>query len=390
MYDLNRPDDTPPSILAPAVIPSGVQPVADPAVEFRQRIAALTPDLFVARTLIALNIVIFLVMLLNNVSPMQPSIDSLIRWGADYGPKTVTGGQWWRLLTSMFLHIGIIHIAFNMFVFWQIGPFVERLLGNVGFTIVYFVSGIAGAFVSVAWNPYIVSAGASGAIFGLYGALLGFLCIRRDSIPADVLSPLMRNALIFIGYNVVYGMLRTGTDVAAHLGGLGSGFICGLCLSVPLTLDPPPRRAMRNAALALGAAALFVLTAYRLPRPIDFQAEVRRFSVMEKNVLTTYNADLVRARQQHLRDDQLADLVAKDVLPAWTAEHDRLAQLKGLKGPSEHLLSALVDYMEARQQAWTMLVTALRQHDIPGVRMAMLKQHEAEVAVNAKIKSAKP
>jgi rhomboid protease GluP len=116
-------------------------------------------------------------------------VGSLIAWGANYGPDTITNGQWWRLLTSMFLHIGIVHLAFNMIVLLQIGPFVERLVGNVGFLIVYFVSGFAGNVTSLVWNPYTVSAGASGAIFGLYGLLLGFLLMsRRDSIPTDVLA----------------------------------------------------------------------------------------------------------------------------------------------------------------------------------------------------------
>jgi rhomboid protease GluP len=321
---------------------------------------------------------------------MEPTIDNLIRWGANFGPKTVTNGEWWRLFTCMFLHIGIIHIAFNMFVLWQIGPFVERLLGNVGFATVYFISGIAGAFVSVAWNPYIVSAGASGAIFGLYGALLGFLSIRRDSIPAEVLSPLTKNALIFIGYNVVYGMIRTGTDIAAHMGGLGAGFICGLCLSVPLTVDPLPRRAARDAALAFGAAVVFLATAYKLPRPVDFQVELRSFAAVEAKTLAAYKDDLTGVRTEHLRDEQLADLLEKNVIPPWSAERDRLARLKDVKGPSQRIVGVLLEYMQGRQEAWTLLAQSLRAHNIPGVRLAMQKQHDAEVTVSAKMKAAKP
>src|SRR5580658_1615973 len=145
MYDLNPPHEP----ATPAYV--------DPAMEFRARLAAITPDLFVTKILVAMNVAVFLAMILSGVHPLEPAIDSLIRWGADYGPKTITNGQWWRLLMSMFLHIGVIHIAFNMFVLWQVGPFVERLLGNAGFLIVYLVSGIAGALVSVAWNPYVVS-----------------------------------------------------------------------------------------------------------------------------------------------------------------------------------------------------------------------------------------
>lgn len=385
MYDLNKTDETPPPILAPAA----PEPHMGPASEFRNRIAAITPDLYVAKIFIGLNVAVFLAMLVSGVSPIEPTIDSLIRWGADYGPRTITAGQWWRLVTSMFLHIGIIHIAFNMFVLWQIGPFVERLLGNQGFALTYLVSGIAGAFVSVAWNPFVVSAGASGAIFGLYGALLGFLLIQQDSIPSEVLSPLTKNALIFIGYNAIYGFLRTGTDIAAHVGGLAAGFVCGLCLSVPLTVDPRPRRSARNTALALGAGLVFIGAGFVLPRPADFQAELKKFGDMEKSTLGVYNADLTRARSEHLRDEQLADMVEKDVLPPWSAERVRLGKVKGLRGPSENVLIVLLQYMDGRQQAWSLLAQGLRQHNLGAIRLAMQKQHDAEVLVS-RLKQTKP
>jgi rhomboid protease GluP len=372
MYDLNGPSELQASATAPETAA-----YVDPAVEFRARIQAITPEIFVARILIAMNVVLFLAMVASGVPVMSPTAPNLIQWGADFGPRTIGGGEWWRIFTSMFLHIGIIHIAFNMFVLWQIGPFVERLLGNIGFSIVYMVSGIAGAFVSLAWNPYLVSAGASGAIFGLYGALLGFLLMRRDSIPSEVLEPLTKNALIFIGYNAVYGFIRSGTDVAAHVGGLAAGFLCGLCMSVPLTIDPLPRRGLRNAAVALGALALFIGTAAKLPRPIDFQAEMQTFGAVEKSTLATYNAAVKRAQLEHLRDEQLADLIEKS-MPDWVREHDRLAALKGLPAPMQRVVSQLLQYMEARRQSWTMMAQALRKRDIDGVRKAMQRQREAE------------
>jgi membrane associated rhomboid family serine protease len=148
----------------------------------------------------------------------------------------------------MFLHIGIIHLAFNTLVFFQIGPFVERLVGNVGFVTAYFASGIVGSVTSLAWHPYTVSAGASGAIFGLYGVLLGFfLMSKRDSIPAELISSLSKGALLFLGYNVVYGVIHEGTDLADHAGGLAAGFLCGLVLSTPLTVEHKRRRLVRSA-----------------------------------------------------------------------------------------------------------------------------------------------
>ena len=354
--------------------PATINPVA----EFYARLHAITPEVFVAKIVVALNVAVYLAMVVKGVSPLAPTIDNLIQWGANFGPMTITAGEWWRLLTAMFLHVGIIHIAFNMFVLWQAGPFVERLIGNAGFVTVYLVSGLAGSLLSVAWHPYVVSAGASGAIFGVYGALLGFMAMRRDSIPTAVLSPLTKNALLFVGYNVVYGFLRTGTDVAAHMGGLAGGFLCGLCLSVPLTIDPPPQRGVRNAALALGAAVILAGVAVKLPHPVDFRADLQDFTQVERRAITAYNDDLQRARTQHLGDEQLADLIQKNVLPGWSAERDKLAQLKGLPPATERLAGELVEYMNERQKAWSLLVTSLRRHDFDGVRQAMQMQHSAE------------
>ena len=86
----------------------------------------------------------------------------------------------------MFLHIGLLHIALNMWVLWDIGPLMERMVGNVGFACLYVASGLCGSLASLAWNPENLSAGASGAVFGLFGGLLGFLVLGRGSMPAEI------------------------------------------------------------------------------------------------------------------------------------------------------------------------------------------------------------
>jgi len=123
------------------------------------------PRVFVTWVLIAINLAVFVLMVIRGVGLMDPSIDSLLKWGADFGPLT-THGQWWRMLTSTFVHVGILHIAMNMYILLVSGPFVERLYGNVGFAVLYLLSGLGGSLVSLAWHPMLVSAGASGAIFG--------------------------------------------------------------------------------------------------------------------------------------------------------------------------------------------------------------------------------
>jgi len=124
--------------------------------------------------LITVNVLVFLAMVARGVSFFAPTPLDIFNWGGDYGPATVGANQWWRLLTSMFLHFGIIHIGFNMYVLYQIGPFIETVFGRIRYLVIYFFAGLSGSVVSVWIHPNAVGAGASGAIFGLYGAVFGF------------------------------------------------------------------------------------------------------------------------------------------------------------------------------------------------------------------------
>src|SRR5215475_3534683 len=198
------------------------------------------PKIAVTSVLLGLNVAVFGLMLAGGMHPMAPTIDRLIQWGANYGPKT-TNGEWWRMFTAMFLHIGVLHLLFNMVALWNVGSFMERILGSVGFVVLYLLSGLLGSVASVAWNPFVVSAGASGAIFGLYGGLLAFL-VRHRAMQQASLAALRTNTLAFLGYNLVFGFIIQGIDMAAHLGGLAGGFICGCVLMPSPTFASHSRR----------------------------------------------------------------------------------------------------------------------------------------------------
>lgn len=206
-----------------------------------------TPKVFVTPVLIGLNIAVFVAMAINGISIMDPTIDGLLRWGADFGPLT-THGQWWRLITAAFVHIGIIHILMNMYILFSIGMFVERLFGNLGYTVLYLLAGIGGNLVSLAWHPMTVAAGASGAIFGVYGGLMGFLLVQRNAIPSGRVAPLFKGAAIFLGYNLIYGATKSNIDMGAHLGGFATGFVAGCVLAQPLTTSRDSR--MSRASLS--------------------------------------------------------------------------------------------------------------------------------------------
>lgn len=115
-----------------------------------------TPNIFLSWIILGINVLVFVCMLASGVNPDHLTAQSLLKWGANYGPLTVTKGEWWRLVTCVFVHAGFAHIGFNMVVLAQIGPFMERLLGKLAFLIVYLLCGVAGALCSLAWSPYVL------------------------------------------------------------------------------------------------------------------------------------------------------------------------------------------------------------------------------------------
>lgn len=239
-------------------------PPPPPEPDFLVRVHAMTPRVWVTPALIAANAAVFAAMVISGVHPIQPEVADLFDWQANVGPATIGEGQWWRLATAMFLHFGALHIAFNMYVLWSAGPLMERLLGNIGFLLMYVISGLAGSLASLAWHPQVVGAGASGAVFGVFGALFGFLLVRRHEVPLAQLSQLRNGAVMFVLFNVVFGMSMKGIDMAAHLGGLGAGFACGLLLALPVTAESRRRRPLRYALLVVAGAAAIAVAAMAL------------------------------------------------------------------------------------------------------------------------------
>ncbi|XDD51406.1 rhomboid family intramembrane serine protease [Leptospira sp. WS92.C1] len=183
-------------------------------------------DHAIASFLLNLNLLVFLVMIFAGVHIFYPEGDQLLEWGANRRMET-WGGQWWRLLTSMFVHSGILHLFLNGFGLVIAAIFVEPVLGRIRFLILYFLSGLCGSLASITWYSNTISIGASGAIFGLYGAILGLLL--TDAFPKEDKKSVLTFIGTFIAINLVWGLFG-GIDNAAHLGGLLSGMIFGIVL----------------------------------------------------------------------------------------------------------------------------------------------------------------
>jgi membrane associated rhomboid family serine protease/Tfp pilus assembly protein PilF len=180
----------------------------------------------VTRTIVAVNVLVYLAMGLSGVSWTDPSVLQAIRWGANFGPLTLSG-QWWRLFTCMFVHFGFFHIALNMWCLRNLAVALEPMMGRLAFSVTYLFCGLAASAVSTAWNPWRASAGASGAIFGIAGAFVSYLVLKKAAIPASLVRQNLRSLAVFILLNLSIGAASGHIDNSAHLGGLAAGLVIG-------------------------------------------------------------------------------------------------------------------------------------------------------------------
>lgn len=190
--------------------------------ELKNIFSAGTPRL--TFILLVTNIIMFYLLEINGGST---NIKHLIEYGANYSPA-VMDGEWWRMVSSMFLHIGFFHLLMNMIALYYLGMAVERMFGTKRFAFIYFLSGIGASVASFSFTQS-VSAGASGAIFGLFGSLL-FFGLNHKRLFSQTMG---KNIIIVIGINVLIGVFVPQIDQAAHLGGLVFGFIASIIVQMP-------------------------------------------------------------------------------------------------------------------------------------------------------------
>ena len=188
---------------------------------------------FLTAILIYVNIALFIFMAMSGLGFMSFNVRDLLDWGANYGPIT-RGGEFWRLVTNIFLHGGLMHVLANVYGLLFVGIFLEPLLGRVRFLIIYLLTGVIGSISSVLWYEATVSVGASGAILGLYGLFISLMLTKV--FPTGVAKALLLNTIIFVGYSLLTGLIGR-VDNAAHIGGLLSGFAIGLILSPRLKYE---------------------------------------------------------------------------------------------------------------------------------------------------------
>ncbi len=221
----------------------------------------------VVKILVGLNIAWFIAMVCGSSpkSILLPSAQVLLTWGASSASETLAANQFWRLLTCSFVHVGIFHLGINMYVLGDVGREVEAAFGKLGFCIVYLFAAIGGALTSIFVNPLLVSAGASGAIFGVFGAMLAVVWRRPEKFPKGYLILHGKIVLCLIIYSIIFSFIDKNADNAAHFGGFVTGFIAGIC-ALPASAEKQKSPSIRIATTIglAGVMAGFTYLGYSL------------------------------------------------------------------------------------------------------------------------------
>ena len=247
-----------------------------------------TAGYFITPVLINTNILIFIAMIISGVNFLAPEIQSLLDWGANFRPLTLSG-QWWRLFTAIFLHIGVAHILLNMYALIYIGFLLEPLLGKARFLAAYLISGIAASVVSLWWHDFSVGAGASGAIFGMYGVFLALL--TTNLLDKSIKGAFFVSIVIFVGYSILNGLITDNrVDNAAHIGGLISGLLIGYAFVPSLKSKNSKLILLTTGILSIVLLVSSFAVCKSLPNDLGKYIEKRKeFSVMESKALEFFS-----------------------------------------------------------------------------------------------------
>ena len=246
-----------------------------------------TQGFFVTPILLDINVLIFILMAMSGVNILQPTSESLLNWGANFKPMTLDG-EWWRLIANCFLHIGIFHLLMNMYALLYIGVLLEPHLGRTRFILAYLLTGITASIASLWWNDLTISAGASGAIFGMYGVFLAML--TTNLIEKTARKALLMSIVIFVGYNLVNGV-KEGIDNAAHIGGLIGGLVIGYAFIPSLRKPEEERLKFGTIGLLSIVILVFSFVVYKkLPNDIGiYDSKIKDFVSMEEMALDVFN-----------------------------------------------------------------------------------------------------
>ena len=353
---------------------------------FRAALRQRTRYTIVAPALAVLSVMIFSRMLFGSGAFTDP--ETLIAWGANFGPRT-TNGEWCRLLTSTFVHTGFLRMAVEAAVLIQLGMLLERLAGRSTLAVVFAAAGTLAALVNISAYPMGITTGASGAIFGLYGLLLASMIrsvhARRTAVipqpsydgddelkddgqeggqeleaveeaaeePPSILVVPITALLWLVPGTVLFVLsvwLNDGFAFKADMAGFGVGILAGLVLAGGIAHQPPDLRRV----LATAGVTSVALVACALPfRGIaDIRPEISRIIALEGRTAGVYETALARVNKGAMTPDALAQLIDRSIVPELEAADAHLMAIRGV--PPEHraLVADADEYLRLRSASW--------------------------------------
>ena len=318
-------------------------------------------NLYVTYAIIVINVLVFIAMGTSGVSFISPTGEDIVKWGGNFLPLTVSG-DWWRLITCVFVHIGIIHLLFNMYALYAIGVYLERMLGKIRYATAYLCTGVFASLASLWWHKMpIASAGASGAIFGMYGVFLALL--STSLIPKQVRKQLLQSIGIFVFYNLAYG-LKSGVDNAAHIGGLLSGLVIGYIYYLQIHKKKETESSNYQPALILIATVCSAFFYLQNQKPVIKNDDNEKLSrtVEHFNILEEIALDAMRLRDTTTKEIFLLNL-KETALADWAECINVLDEAEKLElaPQAESYRKHLIEYSNHRLQQTLFLIKATEE-----------------------------
>ena len=323
---------------------------------FRDGLVERTPRALVTPAFGLLNILVF-VLMIPGAGPVG-SPETLVAWGGNLGLQT-TNGEWWRLVTNVFVHRGIFHLAVNAIGLVQIGLVLERLIGRLAFGGVYIAAGALASLVSLSSYPVDVSVGASAAVFGLYGMFLvslvkGWIYPSVMSVPLTTLKWLAPGTAIFMLYSMVGGGLG-GNQIVGLLAGAGGGF----ALARGAGNERPSARRVVTAVAA--TAVLAVAFAVPLRGVVDVRPEIETILEFEDRTASTYQDAVKDFRRGRLTSDDLVRLINETIVPELEDFQSRLQSFDRVPNEHQSLASNAAEYLRLRNVSWRLRAEGLKE-----------------------------
>ena len=323
---------------------------------FRAALSARTPIAPITPLVAVLNLVVVVGMvfhpqLLNDPNP-------LVAWGASFGPRTANG-EWWRLLTTTFVHASVLDLVVNLLAFIPLGLVLERIVGPVAFASVYMTAGLFSSLFMLSMFPVAIGTGAAGAVAGVYAFMLAVLLWGISQRPRLVLPLITLKGLAICGGLFLAYSWLTG-NAAVVVVGFAAGLLSGVTVSRGVNTRRTP--AVRMAATVATMSCIAIVTAVPLRGITDARRDIEAVIETEQRTAATFKAALEDFTAGRMKEQALVVIIDRVILPELDYMNERLSLIDRQMVPKEQrpLIAAAEEYLTLRDESWTLRANALR------------------------------